>query len=172
MSRGFLPFILRADFGHLIADLGNETHVRAKEIVDLSVLAEKRVISGVMFIGACIGLTAELCGGLIIIGADGKPMPIIVYQYPTDSKADKALQETISQVLLDADSCVCWINEIPKSPYSTQQLKNYTGNELGVEILRPPKGPTTISRESVTKVGRNDPCPCGSGKKYKKCCLQ
>ena len=21
------------------------------------------------------------------------------------------------------------------------------------------------------KVGRNDPCPCGSGKKYKKCCL-
>lgn len=23
----------------------------------------------------------------------------------------------------------------------------------------------------VTKVGRNDPCPCGSGKKHKKCCL-
>lgn len=22
-----------------------------------------------------------------------------------------------------------------------------------------------------TKVGRNDPCPCGSGKKYKNCCL-
>lgn len=22
-----------------------------------------------------------------------------------------------------------------------------------------------------TKIGRNDPCPCGSGKKYKKCCL-
>lgn len=22
----------------------------------------------------------------------------------------------------------------------------------------------------VVKVGRNDPCPCGSGKKYKKCC--
>ena len=30
-------------------------------------------------------------------------------------------------------------------------------------------------RESVivrneNKIGRNDPCPCGSGKKYKKCC--
>ena len=23
-----------------------------------------------------------------------------------------------------------------------------------------------------TAVGRNDPCPCGSGKKYKKCCGQ
>ncbi len=22
----------------------------------------------------------------------------------------------------------------------------------------------------VTKIGRNEPCPCGSGKKYKKCC--
>jgi preprotein translocase subunit SecA len=26
----------------------------------------------------------------------------------------------------------------------------------------------TVRREK--KVGRNDPCPCGSGKKYKKCC--
>ena len=26
-----------------------------------------------------------------------------------------------------------------------------------------------IVRDEV-KVGRNDPCPCGSGKKYKKCC--
>jgi hypothetical protein len=23
----------------------------------------------------------------------------------------------------------------------------------------------------MSTVGRNDPCPCGSGKKYKKCCL-
>jgi hypothetical protein len=22
----------------------------------------------------------------------------------------------------------------------------------------------------MTKAGRNDPCPCGSGKKYKRCC--
>ena len=26
------------------------------------------------------------------------------------------------------------------------------------------------AKPSVPKVGRNDPCPCGSGKKYKKCC--
>jgi uncharacterized protein YecA (UPF0149 family) len=24
-------------------------------------------------------------------------------------------------------------------------------------------------KRSVDKVGRNEPCPCGSGKKYKKC---
>ena len=27
------------------------------------------------------------------------------------------------------------------------------------------------NRRSEAKVSRNDPCPCGSGKKYKKCCL-
>ena len=27
-------------------------------------------------------------------------------------------------------------------------------------------------RKAATKVGPNDPCPCGSGKKYKKCCMQ
>lgn len=29
-----------------------------------------------------------------------------------------------------------------------------------------------LEAERPAKVGRNDPCPCGSGKKYKKCCLQ
>jgi len=33
---------------------------------------------------------------------------------------------------------------------------------------RMPK-PETVKRQAP-KVGRNDPCPCGSGKKYKKCC--
>jgi preprotein translocase subunit SecA len=32
-----------------------------------------------------------------------------------------------------------------------------------------PQKVATIVR-GVPRVGRNDPCPCGSGKKYKKCC--
>jgi uncharacterized protein YecA (UPF0149 family) len=32
-------------------------------------------------------------------------------------------------------------------------------------------GPATPIRRESAKVGRNDPCPCGSGKKHKKCCL-
>ena len=31
-------------------------------------------------------------------------------------------------------------------------------------------GPVQQVKRSSEKVGRNDPCPCGSGKKYKKCC--
>jgi preprotein translocase subunit SecA len=37
----------------------------------------------------------------------------------------------------------------------------------GPAAARPRPAPRTASGE---KVGRNDPCPCGSGKKYKKCC--
>jgi hypothetical protein len=33
-----------------------------------------------------------------------------------------------------------------------------------------PSGPSTKPARTPTKVGRNDPCPCGSGEKFKKCC--
>lgn len=32
-------------------------------------------------------------------------------------------------------------------------------------------GPVQFQRDAP-KTGRNDPCPCGSGRKYKKCCLR
>ena len=32
-------------------------------------------------------------------------------------------------------------------------------------------GSNVIDMRTRKKIGRNDPCPCGSGKKYKKCCL-
>jgi len=32
--------------------------------------------------------------------------------------------------------------------------------------------PTQPYRKTESHIGRNDPCPCGSGKKYKKCCIE
>ncbi|MET0935069.1 MAG: SEC-C metal-binding domain-containing protein [Luteibacter sp.] len=42
----------------------------------------------------------------------------------------------------------------------------------GAPLFQSPAGfhPGPYTREAP-KVGRNEPCPCGSGKKYKKCCL-
>ncbi len=57
----------------------------------------------------------------------------------------------------------------------------YIGDRLGIKPFTRPlvKGETGRvnegMRESIVKypqTGRNAPCPCGSGKKYKKCCLQ
>ena len=39
-----------------------------------------------------------------------------------------------------------------------------------IRLSSAPSTPDTYTRETP-KVGRNDPCPCGSGKKFKKCCL-
>jgi preprotein translocase subunit SecA len=44
-----------------------------------------------------------------------------------------------------------------------KQDLEYTGGDDG-DAKKQPK------RRAEPKVGRNDPCPCGSGKKYKKCC--
>lgn len=37
--------------------------------------------------------------------------------------------------------------------------------------LKPPMRPQAPPMHAAVKVGRNDPCPCGSGKKFKQCCL-
>ena len=40
--------------------------------------------------------------------------------------------------------------------------------EKMVQIVKDFKRSKTVHKEK--EPGRNDPCPCGSGKKYKKCC--
>jgi preprotein translocase subunit SecA len=44
----------------------------------------------------------------------------------------------------------------------------FEGHEEGDEDLLEEETPPT-QPPAPAKVGRNDPCPCGSGKKYKKC---
>jgi preprotein translocase subunit SecA len=36
-------------------------------------------------------------------------------------------------------------------------------------VAGPPEPVETVVKEDRDKIGRNDPCWCGSGKKYKKC---
>ncbi len=54
-----------------------------------------------------------------------------------------------------------WLYELP-------QWGNIFSEEKRKELYKEQKESGTIRKEK--KVGRNDPCPCGSGKKYKKCC--
>jgi len=37
---------------------------------------------------------------------------------------------------------------------------------------RPKPQPAPAQQDNEPKVGRNEPCPCGSGRKYKKCCYK
>jgi preprotein translocase subunit SecA len=53
----------------------------------------------------------------------------------------------------------------PQRKMERKQVAHITGTSGGEA---PAKAKTVV--RSKKKIGRNDPCPCGSGKKYKKCC--
>lgn len=54
-----------------------------------------------------------------------------------------------------------WLYELP-------QWEAIFTEEKRKELYKEQKNANTIRKDK--KIGRNDPCPCGSGKKYKKCC--
>ena len=52
--------------------------------------------------------------------------------------------------------------------YTLPQWDKHIPEERRKELYKEQKLSKTVVKGP--KVGRNDPCPCGSGKKYKKCC--
>lgn len=54
---------------------------------------------------------------------------------------------------------------------SQQQKIEPDLNKLFLHFYEQREKPNQPIVHDMPKAGRNDPCPCGSGKKYKKCCL-
>jgi yecA family protein len=51
-----------------------------------------------------------------------------------------------------------------------EEILDYACDFTKFKILQPAPPPQQPVRRDQQKTGRNDPCPCGSGRKYKKCC--
>ncbi|MBQ6830688.1 MAG: preprotein translocase subunit SecA [Clostridia bacterium] len=74
------------------------------------------------------------------------------------------------------DGMIAAIREDTARLMLTAQLRREEGpkrEEVAKPIATSSDGtdaPRTVRKKASDKVGRNDPCPCGSGKKYKKCC--
>ncbi len=70
------------------------------------------------------------------------------------------------------------LSVVPRSEIKRVQLVKQTNAGLAGEnahkktVRRPaqPQKPKGVTISGKEKIGRNDPCPCGSGKKYKNCC--
>ncbi len=76
-----------------------------------------------------------------------------------DEMIDKIRTDTVRMVLFAKPAEELRRREVAKQ--KTAELASVGG---GKEKPRP------VVRRASEKVGRNDPCPCGSGKKYKQCC--
>ena len=94
--------------------------------------------------------------------ADGQNDPVVAYKkegYEMFESMIAAIQaETIRRIFLARVP-------VGATTVTRERVAKVTGESAGSD--------GTVKKQPVKKgqkVGRNDPCPCGSGKKYKKCC--
>ena len=69
---------------------------------------------------------------------------------------------------IKTDTVMMLLRVVPRSAVKREQVMKETGGSGGGSESEVRKAPVRIS--PAKKIGRNDPCPCGSGKKYKNCC--
>ena len=89
---------------------------------------------------------------------------------PTDTMALEAALEPVR--LFATESGFGELAELPDDEIEQrQQLIEPAVHKLFSHFLALRQADTRPIIRDPERVGRNDPCPCGSGKKYKKCCL-
>ena len=79
--------------------------------------------------------------------------------------------EEDTEVNLGFDKALLYKNMVAAEAdwlYNLEEWNAIFDEETRKELYKEQKSSTTIVKEQ--KVYPNDPCPCGSGKKYKKCC--
>ncbi|MBO4896948.1 MAG: preprotein translocase subunit SecA [Clostridia bacterium] len=94
--------------------------------------------------------------------AYGQHDPVIEYQYAGFDMFD----EMIASIREDTVKYILRAN-VEKKIEREQVAKPIAATHGDGSETRKP-----VRKTAAEKVGRNDPCPCGSGKKYKKCCGQ
>ena len=96
--------------------------------------------------------------------AYGQRDPLV--EYKTESK--RIFEEMLAGIRGRVAELIFRV-QVARAPVEPQQLV-YQG-PAKTQGGTPTAAPVTRSRVEGKKVGRNDPCPCGSGKKWKHCGL-
>ncbi len=97
----------------------------------------------------------------IHLRAYGQKDPVVMYRIEGFDMFDQminAIREDTSHLMLTVQI------RTEEEPKREQVAKPTATSSDGTDA------PRTVRKTASQKVGRNDPCPCGSGKKYKKCC--
>ena len=92
--------------------------------------------------------------------------PVVEYRnegYDMFDQMIANIRDDTTRLFLSAKIQVIDEQEAPKEMVES-------GAGAAVKISNPDEEEENASAKPTAKVGRNDPCPCGRGKKYKKCC--
>ncbi|HEV57869.1 MAG TPA: hypothetical protein ENN87_10305 [Phycisphaerales bacterium] len=83
---------------------------------------------------------------------------------------DDRVTSTIFKVRLDPGAQARSVWNVSRTQHD--EVGQFAMTERQRAAAAAPQGEPVVKtiRLEQPKVGRNDPCPCGSGKKYKKCC--
>ena len=118
----------------------------------------------------------ELKNG-IGLRAYGQKDPVVQYRI----EGGEMFDEMIAQIKLEVAKIMLHVNKVEKN-VERKSAANITSanfdrtaiDEMNVEGESKPQNASENKPQPIRndgpKVGRNDPCPCGSGKKYKNCC--
>ena len=99
----------------------------------------------------------------INLRAYGQRNPLIEYKI----EAYDVFQEMIDTIQQDIAKLMFRVNIVAQQPQPEDHLKNAKESRGEEEPEAETKQKPVVNKEHV---GRNDLCPCGSGKKYKNCC--
>ena len=117
--------------------------------------------------------------------AIGQKDPLVEYQF----ESFDLFQKMLDQVRESITTLALRVNIVTKEPDQQERSRNWheSREALDIPAAQPraqqqhyndeTENPGTLATAKKTqpivrppKIGRNDPCPCGSGKKYKQCC--
>jgi preprotein translocase subunit SecA len=99
--------------------------------------------------------------------------PLVAYK----KEAYEMFQHMLASIQEDVIRWIYHVQVAPPQPQPNVQVTSMSGagstptTEEGNGAARPAARAAVATAVKTQKVGRNDPCPCGSGKKYKKCCM-
>ena len=113
----------------------------------------------------------------VALRAYGQRDPLVEYKQEAyrlfSDLLDAIKDQILANMFRSATTLAAFEQAISSLPQQEQHdvLGQFAGMRGGDGGEAPPTRPQPVTvRRSHPKVGRNDPCPCGSGKKYKQCC--
>jgi uncharacterized protein YecA (UPF0149 family) len=97
-----------------------------------------------------------------------KDFSVMTLRYPASHLASMSLINTARIAWWCAHSANEMISGLRKAPFSDKELRRLTAGRI--TSTRQCYAAIELRGQKSPKLGRNGPCPCGSGKKYKICC--